>query len=549
LKLVLQTVLRAIAMAWLLVAIAVAAHGHAVVVETVPADGALLDTAPKVVVIRFNEPVTPVAAQVLNAAGDVMTPADAARVQGDELRIALPSRMAQGSYIASYRVISADSHPVGGSIVFSVGRVSDRMAAPMGAANDRGWTAAMVIIRAILYAGILGGAGGVLFLLVVGPIGEAARVTGRIAAVMAATGSLAALIAIGVQGGLLIGGPVTTLADAATWRLGLTSGFGTTAVVAVAGLALVAAGLGLGRPAVRPLAYAGAAAALAGLALSGHVVTAASRWITVPVLLTHVTAAAFWIGSLLPLHQAVARSGAKAAPVVQRFSRVAVRAVAALAVAGLIIVLLQVQSFGALVTTTYGLFLLAKLALVAGLLSLAVLNKMRLTPALAGGDPRAATSLRRSIAAELVFVLAILVATAALSTSPPPRVLEGVDETHAGHIHAAHEAQTREVSVTIIDAGRSVEVVLASDRSGINGAQITLQDSAGSPLQAQEVTFIAANPSAGVEPIRRQAEATGPGTWQVEHLLLVPSGLWSIRIDALISDFEKLGFETVVDLQ
>jgi copper transport protein len=549
LNLVLQNVLRAIGLAWLLVAIPVAAYGHAVVVETVPADGALLDAAPDEVVIRFNEPVRPVAAQVLNATEDVMTPADAASVQGDDLRIALPSRMAQGSYLASYRVISADSHPVGGSIVFSIGTVSDRIAAPMEATNDRGWTAAMVIIRTILYAGIMGGAGGVLFLLVVGPIGEAARVTGRIAAMMAATGSLAALIAIGVQGGLLVGGPFTALADAATWRLGLTSGFGTTAVVAVAGLALVAACLGLGRPAVRPLAYAGAAAALAGLALSGHVVTAASRWITVPILLTHVTAAAFWIGSLLPLHQAVARSGAKAAPVVQRFSRVAMGAVAALVVAGLIIVLLQVQSLGALVTTTYGLILLSKLALVASLLGLAVLNKMRLTPALADGDPWAATALRRSIAAEITFVLAILVATAALGTTPPPRVLEGGEEAHTGHIHATHEGQTRGVSVTIVEAGRSAEIVLASDRSGINSVQITLQDSTGRPFQAQEVTFIAANPSAGVEPIRRPAEATGPATWQVEHLLLVPSGQWSIRIDALISDFEKAGFETVVALQ
>jgi hypothetical protein len=35
----------------------------------------------------------------------------------------------------------------------------------------------------------------------------------------------------------------------------------------------------------------------------------------------------------------------------------------------------------------------------------------------------------------------------------------------------------------------------------------------------------------------------------VERLLLVPSGSWSIRIDALVSDFEKAGFETVVTLR
>ena len=536
------------ALAWLLVVVPVPAHGHAVVVDTVPADGVLLGAAPEQVVIRFNEPVTPVAAQVLNAAGDVVASAESASIRGDELWIALPSPMSEGSYIASYRVISADAHPIGGSIVFSVGRVSERMATTMGAPDDFGWTVAMGIICTILYAGIMGGAGGVLFMLVVGPAGDAARATGHIAAMTAGAGSLAALIAIGVQGGLLIGGPVGNLADAATWRLGLTSGFGTTAVVAFAGLALVAA-FGLGRPTIRPLAYAGAAVALASLALSGHIVTAASRWITIPVLLAHTTAAAFWIGSLLPLHRCVASLGANAAPVVQRFSRMAVVAVAALVIAGFAVVLLQVHSFGAMVTTTYGLILLAKLGMVAGLLGLAILNRMRLTPALAAGDPWAATALRRSIAAEIVLVAGILVATAALGTTPPPRVLEEGAETHAGHIYATPETETHAVSVTITGGGRVAEVMLESDRSGINGARIQLRNSAGGPLQAQQVTFIAANPSAGVEPIRRNAEATGPGTWQVDNLLLVPSGSWSIRIDALVSDFEKAGFETMVNLE
>lgn len=543
---VLQAVSRAIVLAFLLLAMSVAAHGHAVVVETLPTDGALIAAAPDQVVIRFNEPVSPVTAQVLNAAGEEVTPADAARVQGNDLRIALPSAMAQGSYIASYRVISADSHPVGGSIVFSVGRVSERVTAPMAAADDTGWTVAMTLVRTILYAGILGGAGGVLFLLAVRPTNFAGRTSERIAMTMAGVGSLAALVAIGVQGGLLIGGPVSSLANAGTWRLGLTSSFGSTTLVAFAGLALVVAGLGMNRLAIRPLAYVGAVAALASFVLSGHIVTAASRWITIPVLLAHTTAVAFWIGSLLPLYQAIAHLGAKAAPVVQRFSQIAMAAVGTLVVAGLIIVVLQVQSLGGLVTTTYGLILLAKLGLVAGLLALAIFNKVRLTPALAGGDPRAVMALRRSISAEIVLIVGILIATAALGTTPPPRVLEGGPETHAGHMGASPE---RRLAVTIVDSGVSAEVVLESDHGGINGAEIRLLDSAGRPLEAQEVTFTAANPSAGVEPIRRAAETSAPGLWQVDDLLLVPAGAWSIRIDVLVSDFEKAILQTEITLR
>jgi copper transport protein len=104
-------------------------------------------------------------------------------------------------------------------------------------------------------------------------------------------------------------------------------------------------------------------------------------------------------------------------------------------------------------------------------------------------------------------------------------------------------------SVTIVSSGRSAEFALASAHSGINSAQIELLNSSGASIQANEVTLMAANPSAGVEPIRRTAEATGPGTWCINDLLLVPAGRWSIRVDALVSDFEKATFETVITLR
>jgi copper transport protein len=101
-----------------------AASAHAVLLETDPTDGALLETAPDVMVILFNEPVNPVRAQILDAAGNDITPANAITLDGPALRIALPTDLPVGSYIASYRVVSIDSHPIAGSIVFSVGQVS-----------------------------------------------------------------------------------------------------------------------------------------------------------------------------------------------------------------------------------------------------------------------------------------------------------------------------------------------------------------------------------------------------------------------------------------
>jgi copper transport protein len=542
---------RALATLAVLLATGGTALGHAVVVETVPADGALVDSAPEAVVIRFNEPVRPVRAQVLDADGAAVSPAEAVSVEGPVLRIALPPGLAPGSYIASYRVVSLDSHPVGGSIVFSVERVSSRVTAPTGAADDTGWRLAIIAVRAFLYAGVLGGAGGVLFLLLVGPAEPVpARAARRIAATFAAGGCLAAVAAIGIQGGLLLAGPAASLAKATTWWTGLTSTYGVTAAVAAIGLALVAVGLWpKGERRLRALAWLGAAAALVSFGLSGHVVTAGPSWLTVPVLIVHASAAAFWAGALVPLWQAVGALEEAAEPLVARFSRRAMAAVAVLVVAGLIIAVLQVETLRGLVETRYGLLLLAKLGLVAVLITLAAINKLRLSLDLARAAPGAATALRRTIAAEIVLVLAILVATATLGTTPPPRAFAGAAESHAGHLAEAGDQDAAGLSVTIVTGGYSAEIVLKSAESGINEATLTLLDGAGRPVEAQGVTFIVANPAAGVEPIRRTAEPDGSGRWRIAGLLLVPAGRWSVRIDVLVNDFEKAILETQILLR
>jgi copper transport protein len=401
----------------------------------------------------------------------------------------------------------------------------------------------------VLDLGVLGGAGGVLFLLLVGPTGAVAASSARIARRLALIGCCAGLLAIGIQGGLLIGGPLHTIASVATWRTGLLSSFGRTAVAVALGLAIAVAGLSSrGAASARPVAAAGAAIALLGFALSGHVVTAGPRWLMAPALIAHTSAVAFWVGSLLPLRQAVGHSRKEAAPIVQRFSRLAVGAVALLILAGVIIAIAQVRSLAGLFTTTYGGLLLAKLAFVAGLLALATLNKLRLTPSLARDAPHAANALRRTISAELAFAAAIVTVTAVLGTTPPPRVVLGVQPPPAD-VHAAHEHHARTLSVELASAGRRATATFSSGESGPNSLVIDITDQHGEPLKAQEVTFTASNPSAGVEPIRRKAEPVKEGRWQVTGLVLVPAGQWSLRIDALVGDFEKPIFDGVVELR
>jgi putative copper export protein len=75
-------------------------------------------------------------------------------------------------------------------------------------------------------------------------------------------------------------------------------------------------------------------------------------------------------------------------------------------------------------SSSYGRYLVLKLAVVACLVGLAGFNKLRLTPRLKAGDLRALRSLRRSIRAELILGLLILIITAALTTLTGPPALD-----------------------------------------------------------------------------------------------------------------------------
>ena len=73
-------------------------------------------------------------------------------------------------------------------------------------------------------------------------------------------------------------------------------------------------------------------------------------------------------------------------PVLDRFARVAIPVVGVLVLTGLVLAVVQLETLGALIETRYGMILSVKLALVVILLSLAALNRFRLTPAIAS-DP------------------------------------------------------------------------------------------------------------------------------------------------------------------
>lgn len=526
--------LRALPLAWLALACPRdPAWAHAMLLASEPAEGAVLHEAPREIVLRFNEPVTPIRAQVFNRAGRALVLPMPPRTVDNEVRIPLPDGLAAGGYLVSFRVVSADSHPVGGSFLFSVGSAPEfaPSPAPTPDGTETGWNIASAVNRAIHYLALLMAAGGILFLALVAdcrPNEDGATRHGI--GVMAALAGLTAVLGVGLQGAVLLAVSTGGIADPAAWRLGAESTVGRSAAVALAGLALLTINVrySLGSASLA-LAIAGAAIALLSLAATGHAATAPPRWLTAPIVVLHGLAVAFWIGSLGPLARTLRQDDlAVAAARVERFSRLAVPAVILLAATGVVIAVVQVRDPAALVATGYGRVLLLKLAVVSLLILIAADNKRRLTPAFKAGDPAARRKLVRNIRVEIALAAVVLATTSALGSIPPPRA-QNVVHAAAHHVAIAAGKYTASIRIESVAGRAALTVRLATAASG--GA-----------LDPREVLVQLAQPDVGIEPMARTLRRAGPGEYRYQGPELSLPGRWRVTIEALIDNFEKTTF-------
>lgn len=276
-----------------------------------------------------------------------------------------------------------------------------------------------VTIRALGYACALLAAGSVAFVGLAGRHGVSTRPMRRLAVGTAIVGVSLVGLGIAKRAAFLGGDTFTAAMDPALLTLVLESPFGVSSAGRAAGL-LVIVVLIAERRAGDAIAWLGSAAIVASFALSGHVL-GEPRWALTALVVVHTAAVAYWFAALPGLwmmtHTAPIN---QAAGVVTGFGQRAQWVVAALVIAGTGMLLLLAGGAGALVRSAWGLAIGAKLLVVAGLISLAAYNKLRLTPALQNRDAAALRSLRRTVTAESGLATIILVLTAILTTVSPP---------------------------------------------------------------------------------------------------------------------------------
>jgi copper transport protein len=411
------------------------ASAHAGLVAVTPHSGARLASAPRALRLVFDEDVVPryVRVAVLTARGPNL--AGAPHVTGSVVTVPLrPGRI--GSYTVRWRAVSSDDgHATQGAYSYGV---AVKPLAP-AAAPGLDLPVAPQLLAWLQFLGIVlaGGMLSVRALLwtpAARSLGEAGAPDAAAAIWAAVAGAVLALhagvLAFLVSAYPIVGGGLSSFVhtEIAPIRTGTHVGqaWTLTTFAWLGVLALLVAAWTTPRRREQLLGFAGALAlAIAfGLSWASHPASRGTAALIADYL--HLLAAALWVGGLVALvivafaARSLPRSAreAVARTCILRFSRLALPAVAVVALAGLYLALRQLPGPSAVLTSGYGITLLAKTSIALGALALGGYHRRFVVPRLAAGAPVA--TIRRTLVLELSSLLIVLALAAVVSQTAPP---------------------------------------------------------------------------------------------------------------------------------
>lgn len=429
------------------------ALAHAALVRAEPAAGSRLARAPARVRLVFSEELEPGLARLTLVGTGGAAALAAAPDPRDAYAVVAPidEHLAPGAYRVLWRVVSADGHPVAGSVGFVVLGAPGSGAAGVGAAAPQaqttreppddsatsadGWGPALAgapVLPALLRGLALGCLTALAGMLgfAAWPRTRAPAGAGRLATGLAVAAPL--FLALHLAAWAANASPEHALAGEGA-AAALASGAGRVELwrTALAGLALWAVAL-----ARRPgLALAFALGALVAGGAAGHA-AAIRPLVAVPAKVVHVVAVAAWLGGLLWLLLALgdraeghAGDGARLAAA-RRVSNVALVAAVAVALSGVVQAYLFLPSAAALAGSAYGRLALAKVAGLLGLVAFGAHHRFRALPRLAAGAPHGAPhgasdespneTLRATLRREVVLMTAVVLLSGLLAYVPTP---------------------------------------------------------------------------------------------------------------------------------
>jgi len=521
------------------------ALSHAVLLGSNPAAEASLDESPKEIIFNFNENVGPIFIRILDRTGAEVGDLGEWVVDGNDVITPVNAELPNGTYIATYRVISADTHPVGGSVVFAVGEAvasMDDVAAAGG--ETSGWVVPVTINRYVQYATMLLAAGAALFLVAMNVPASVESSVFRMGRTSAIVAAVTYVLALGFGGAEMVMGGVGAFFSPGAWSQAVGSTLGPSALIGIPGLLILVYAFGKGPEAkATGVLVLGSAVSVASFLVTGHAATAPPVWLMAPVVAVHLFCAAFWIAALYPLAKTTQDAEiTQAGAVMTQFSNRAVWTVAALFLSGVVITWIQVESPANMLSSDYGLRLTGKLVIFFALLGLAAMNKMVLTPALEKADGAAPEKLRRTIKFEYGAMVLIIGAAVSLTLVTPPRATMDM-EGGMGGMAMGGGFQTE-----VVRGKYTASVSVDPAGTGSNMVMVEFKDDAGNPVEMVDVSISWSLPTAGLEGIEGRGEMVTPGMYHFMFDQLIIPGTWNAQIDAFVDDFDKQIFRTEVPI-
>ncbi len=559
------------------------AAAHAVLISTDPGQGVVVAAAPTTVSLTFSEPVVVAAdgIRIFDPEGAQLDTGDAVHLGRDStvgvaLRTGNQPSAQHGTYTVSWRVISADSHPVAGAFTFSVGQPSTNRTP--GTAQPSGSTAIGVlygIARAAAFASFALLVGSIAFVLRCWS-GAIARRDVRRVMLVGWAGLLAATMA-----GLLLQGPygnglgADRIFDSAVFSATVDSRFGAAwtarlLLLAMTGAYLVLLCGWLGHVARRGHAWFGAlgvglAVGLASTwAVAGHAAAGLQPALALPVDVVHLLAMGVWLGGLVTLVVILWPSGvgpagaarAQARAAVHRFSSIAAASVVILIGTGSYQTWRQLGSWAGFVSTDYGRLLLAKLGVVAVLLGVAGLSRRWVTRqrrALVGVGAASRSSpgvlapasslltLRRSVAGEAMLGALVLGVTALLVNAEPGRTVTAPSPGPAHHIVSYDTGGPGGQGQLTVDVDPAI--------AGPDTISVTVEDRTGNPRDVAELNATLTLIPRQLGPFPVPLQRTAPGHYVATAVQIPVNGTWQLAVTVRTSDIDRTTVTTPIDIR